>query len=65
MFEGVGTVLDFLIKRQETGNCFGFVEMGSLEEAETAIDKINGKRIASRMMKVYYAKPKQNRTGGR
>jgi hypothetical protein len=41
------------------------VEMGSLEEAETAINKINGKRIGSRMMKVYYAKPKQNRAGGR
>jgi nucleolin len=65
MFEGVGTVLDFFIKRQETGACFGFVEMGSIEEAETAINKLSGKRVGGRMMRVNFAKPKPPRTGGR
>jgi len=65
MFEGLGTILDFYIKRQETGNCFGFVEMGSIEEAESAISKLNGKRICGKMLRISFAKPKVPRTGGR
>ncbi len=34
--------------------------MGSIEEAKTAISRLNGKRIGNRMVQVKYAKPRNN-----
>ena len=42
----------------------GFVEMPSKEEAEKAIEEMNGKDIMGRAVKVNEAKPKTDRGGG-
>ncbi len=44
---------------------FGFVEMPSKEEAEKAINELNGKDMKGRAMTVNEAKPKTDRGGGR
>jgi RNA recognition motif-containing protein len=44
---------------------FGFIEMPSKEEAEKAIEEMNGKEMKGRAMTVNVAKPKVDRGGGR
>jgi RNA recognition motif-containing protein len=44
---------------------FGFVEMSSRSEGESAITALNGKEVNGRMLKVNEAKPMENRNGGR
>ena len=43
---------------------FGFVEMGSDEEAQAAITALDGQDCDGRALKVNEAKPKENRSGG-
>lgn len=43
---------------------FGFVEMSSQEEAQAAIDKLNGTDLEGRNITVNVAKPRENRSGG-
>ena len=43
---------------------FGFVEMSSDEEAQSAIDALDGKDYQGRALKVNQAKPRPERTGG-
>ncbi|MCZ6815745.1 MAG: RNA-binding protein [Planctomycetota bacterium] len=43
---------------------FGFVEMGSEDEAKAAIDALNGQDHGGRALTVSEAKPRQERTGG-
>ena len=43
---------------------FGFVEMSSQEEAQAAIDKLNGTDLEGRNITVNEAKPRQPRSGG-
>ena len=43
---------------------FGFVEMSSQEEAEEAIDKLNGTALEGRTLIVNEAKPREPRSGG-
>ena len=43
---------------------FGFIEMPSKEEAEKAIEALNGKDMKGRAMTVNEAKPKTDRGGG-
>ena len=43
---------------------FGFVEMGSEEEAEAAITALSGKEHLGRALTVNEAKPREPRTGG-
>ena len=43
---------------------FGFVEMGSDEEAKTAIAALDGQDQGGRAIKVNEAKPREPRTGG-
>ena len=43
---------------------FGFVEMPSNEEAQKAIDELNGKDLGGRALNVNQARPKAPRTGG-
>ena len=52
-----------IIKDKFTGNPkgFGFVEMGSDDEANAAIDALNGREIEGRQMKVSKARPPQPR----
>ena len=43
---------------------FGFVEMGSAEEAQAAINGLNGQSIDGRAVTVNVARPMTPRTGG-
>ena len=55
-----------IINDRETGRSkgFGFVEMGTEEEAEAAIAAMNGAEIGGRTLKVNIAKPRESRSGG-
>jgi RNA recognition motif-containing protein len=43
---------------------FGFVTMGSPEEAQKAIDALNGKELDGRALTVNIARPREERSGG-
>jgi len=43
---------------------FGFVEMGSDDEAQSAINSLNGQEFQGRALTVNEAKPREPRTGG-
>jgi RNA recognition motif-containing protein len=67
MFGKVGTVLSAnIIEDRETGRSrgFGFVEMSSKEEADSAIASFNGKEVDGRSLLVNEAKPRDNNGGG-
>ena len=55
-----------VIMDRETGRSkgFGFVEMGSDQEAQAAISALNGQMHGERALKVNEAKPRTPRTGG-
>ncbi|HMJ07947.1 MAG TPA: RNA-binding protein [Pyrinomonadaceae bacterium] len=67
LFGEVGTVESAnVVEDRDTGRSrgFGFVEMSSAAEAETAIAQLNGKEVDGRELKVNEAKPQENRSGG-
>ncbi|MBM3939862.1 MAG: RNA-binding protein [SAR202 cluster bacterium] len=43
---------------------FGFVEMPSAEEAQRAINALNGKEVGGRPLTVNEARPREERSGG-
>ncbi len=51
---------------RETGRPrgFGFVTMSSADEAQKAIEALNGKDMDGRALTVNVAKPREERTGG-
>lgn len=55
-----------VISDRSTGRSkgFGFVEMSSDQEAQTAIAALNGKDNGGRALTVNEAKPRENRGGG-
>ncbi len=55
-----------VITDRETGRSkgFGFVEMASDDEANQAIEKLNGSQLSGRQITVSEARPQQPRTGG-
>jgi RNA recognition motif-containing protein len=55
-----------VINDRETGRSkgFGFVQMGSDEEAQAAISALNGQEIDGRALKVNEAKPREDRPRG-
>jgi RNA recognition motif-containing protein len=62
-FSEVGSVVDaVVITDKMTGRSrgFGFVEMGSEEEAKQAISKMNGVELKGRKINVNEARPQQN-----
>lgn len=67
LFSPHGTVdsAQIIIER-DTGRSkgFGFVEMGSSEQAKAAISALDGKDFGGRALKVNEAKPKETRSGG-
>lgn len=55
-----------VITDRETGRSkgFGFVEMASDEEADKAIQALNGSQLSGRQITVSEARPQQPRSGG-
>ena len=55
-----------VITDRDTGRSkgFGFVEMGSDQEAQAAIAGMNGQQANGRSLTVNEAKPKESRSGG-
>ena len=67
MFAEAGTVQSAsVVEDRDTGRSrgFGFVEMSSKEEAQTAISSFDGKDMDGRNIRVNEAKPRENRGGG-
>ena len=70
MFSAVGKVESVNIitdKFSGQSKGFGFVEMGSEEDAQKAVQELNGKEIDSRRIVVNEARPQEdrgNRSGG-
>ena len=67
MFAAHGTVQSAqVIMDRDTGRSkgFGFVEMGSDQEAKAAIAAMNGKEVDGRALTVNEAKPREDRGGG-
>ena len=66
MFTPFGTVQSAsIITDRETGRSkgFGFVEMGSDQEAQAAINDLHGKDIGGRSLTVNEARPREDRGG--
>ena len=55
-----------VISDRETGRSkgFGFVQMGSDQEAQAAISALNGHEMGGRALTVNEAKPREPRSGG-
>src|SRR5579872_3330727 len=67
MFEAHGSVQSAqVIMDRDTGRSkgFGFVEMGSDQEAQAAIAAMNGKEVEGRALTVNEARPKESGGGG-
>ena len=68
LFSQAGTVeTASVVEDRDTGRSrgFGFVEMSSREEGESAISQLNGKEVGGRNLNVNEAKPREGRGGGR
>ena len=66
MFEEFGSVESAqVIMDRETGRSkgFGFVEMGNDQEAQAAINALNGKEVDGRALTVNEARPREDRGG--
>lgn len=66
-FAAHGTVVEAnLITDRTTGRPrgFGFVTMGSPEEAQKAIEALNGKELGGRALNVSIAREREERPGG-
>lgn len=64
LFARAGTVENVrLIEDRETGRSrgFGFVEMQTREEGDSAVAQFNGTELAGRALKVNEAKPREDR----
>ena len=67
LFSAHGTVQSAeVIMDRDSGRSkgFGFVEMGSDQEAQAAIQALNGQEQGGRALKVNEAKPREPRSGG-
>ena len=67
LFGQAGTVTSAsVVEDRDTGRSrgFGFVEMSSRDEAQTAIQQFNGKEVNGRSLNVNEAKPREDRGGG-
>ena len=68
MFAAHGTVQSAqVIMDRDTNRSkgFGFVEMGSDQEAQNAIKALNGQQVGGRALTVNEARPKESGGGGR
>lgn len=68
LFATVGSVVSARVitdKFSGRSRGFGFVEMATPEEAEKALNELNGKDLDGRAINVSEAKPQENRDGDR
>jgi RNA recognition motif-containing protein len=66
-FAAFGTVTETNLMMDRTTNRprgFGFVTMSTPEEAQKAIDGLNGKQVGGRALTVNVARPREERSGG-
>jgi cold-inducible RNA-binding protein len=66
-FAAHGTVVETnLMMDRETGRPrgFGFVTMSTPDEAQNAINALNGKELSGRALTVNLARPREERSGG-
>ena len=66
-FAAHGTVTEANLMMDRTTNRprgFGFVTMSTPEEAQKAIDALNGKELGGRALTVNIARPREERPGG-
>lgn len=66
-FAAYGTIIEAnLVMDRTTGRPrgFAFVTMNSPEEAQKAIDALNGKELGGRTLNVNVARPREERSGG-
>ena len=66
-FQPYGDVVSAqIIMDRDTGRSkgFGFVEMSDVEQAQSAIDALNGTEVAGRTITVNEARPQTDRGGG-
>jgi cold-inducible RNA-binding protein len=66
-FAAFGTVTEANLMMDRSTNRprgFGFVTMSSAEEAQKAIDGLNGKELDGRALTVNLARPREERSGG-
>jgi len=67
LFSQAGNVATVaVIKDRDTGQSkgFGFIEMTTQAEAQTAISKFNSYKMGERALTVNLARPKEERSGG-
>ena len=67
LFAAQGTVVSTaVIKDRDSGQSkgFGFVEMSTEEEAQSAIKELNGKELSGRAIMVNAARPQEDRRPG-
>lgn len=67
LFSGVANVTSVaLITERETGRSkgFAFVEMATPEDAQKAINELNGQNLRDRTIRVDLARPRQGGEGG-
>jgi RNA recognition motif-containing protein len=67
MFAAHGTVTSAQVitdRETQRSKGFGFVEMGSDQQAQAAIAALNGKDIGGRALTVNEARPQEPRSGG-
>lgn len=67
LFAQTGTVTAVdVIKDRDTGSPkgFAFVTMDSVDEANKAIEQINGQTLGNRELRVSMARPREERSGG-
>ena len=67
LFGGAGAVRTAeVVRDRETGRSkgFGFVEMGTDEEAQKAVTMYNGSTLHDRQIRVNEARPREERSGG-
>ena len=62
-FGSVGSAKVMMERDTGRSKGFGFVEMGSAEEAQAAIDALNGMSVGGRAIVVNVSRPKTSNTG--
>jgi RNA recognition motif-containing protein len=67
LFESHGTVESAKVitdRYTDRSRGFGFVEMSTQQEAEQAVQALNGTELDGRSLTVNESKPRENRSGG-